>query len=80
MTVLIFQVTTLLKCHVTFWVGHHHPDSAPYQVLGAMDLVNVETKRFDLTRDHVIDVYSSTTYGVSKNKAFIVSLTYKLSE
>ena len=45
-----------------------------------MDLVNVETKRFDLTRDHVIDVYSSTTYGVSKNKAFIVSLTYKLSE
>ena len=48
MTVLIFHVTTQLKCHVTFWVGPHH--------LGTMNLVNVQTKRFDLTRDHVIDV------------------------
>ena len=35
-----------LKCHVTFWVGPPHPDSAPYQVLGATGLVNVEIKRF----------------------------------
>ena len=54
MTVLIFHVTTQLKCYVMFWVGHHHPDSAPYQ--GSVDLVNVDTKRFDLTHDHVIDV------------------------
>ena len=53
---VIFHVTTQLKCHVTFWVGPYHPDLAPYQVLGTMDLVNVEIKRFDLTRDHVIDV------------------------
>ena len=39
-----------------FFGGSPHPDSAPYQVLGAMGLVNVEIKRFDLTRDHVIDV------------------------
>ena len=55
MTVLIFHVTTQLNYHVTFWVGSHHPDSAPYQVLRAVDLVNVEIKRFDLTRNHVID-------------------------
>ena len=56
MAVLIFHVTIQLKCHVTFWVGHHHPGSAPYQVLGVVYLVNGETKRFDLTRDHVTDV------------------------
>ena len=56
MTVLIFHMTTQLKYHVTFWAGLHYPDSAPYQVLGAMDLVNVETERFDLRREHVIDV------------------------
>ena len=48
MTFFIFDVTTQLKCHVTFWVGLPHPDSAPYQVLGTMGLVNVEIKR-----DHV---------------------------
>ena len=46
MTFLIFHVTTQLKCHVIFWVGPPHPDSAPYQVLGAKVLVNVEIKRF----------------------------------
>ena len=56
MTVLIFHVITQLKCHVTFWVGPPHPDSEPYQVLGAVGLVDVEIKRFDLTRDHVINV------------------------
>ena len=55
MTLLIFDVTTQLKYHVTFWVGPPHPDSAPYQVLGAMGLVIVEIKRFELTRDHMID-------------------------
>ena len=50
MTFLIFHVTTQLKCHVTFWVGLPHPDSAPYQVLGARGLVNVEIKRFRLDR------------------------------
>ena len=37
---LSFYITQL-KCHVTFWVGPPHPDSASYQVVGAMDLVNV---------------------------------------
>ena len=46
MTFFIFHVTTQLKYHVTFWVGPPHPDSAPYQVLGARGLVNVEIKRF----------------------------------
>ena len=46
MRFFIFHVTTQLKCHVTFWVGSPHPDSAPYQVLGARGLVNVEIKRF----------------------------------
>ena len=46
MTFFIFQVTTQLKCHVTFWVGSPHPDSSPYQVLGTMGLVDVEIKRF----------------------------------
>ena len=46
MTVFIFHVTTQLKCHVIFWVGPPHPDSAPYQVLGARGLVNVKIKRF----------------------------------
>ena len=46
MTFLIFHVTIQLKCHVIFWVGPPHPDSAPYQVLGARGLVNVEIKRF----------------------------------
>ena len=56
MKVLIFHVTTQLKCHVTFWVEPPYPDSAPYQVLGTVGLANVEIKRFDLSRDHVIDV------------------------
>ena len=46
MTFLIFHVTTQLKCHVIFWVCPPYPDSAPYQVLGARVLVNVEIKRF----------------------------------
>ena len=54
MTVLIFHMTTQLKCHVTFWAGFHYPDSASYQVLGTMDLVNVETESFDLRREHVM--------------------------
>ena len=57
MTVLIFHATTQLKNCVTFWVRSPHPDSEPYQILGAMDLLNVEKKRFDLTRDHGIDVF-----------------------
>ena len=64
MTVVIFHVTTQLKCHVTFWVGPYHPDLAPYQVLGTVDLVNVEIKRFDLTRDHVIDVSRDFAFEV----------------
>ena len=51
-----WHVTTQLKCHVTFWVSSPHPDSAPFQVLGARGLANVNTKHFCLTRDHVIDV------------------------
>ena len=46
MTFFIFHVTTQLKCHVTFCVRSPHLDSAPYQVLGARGLVNVEIKRF----------------------------------
>ena len=46
MTFFIFHVTTQLNCHVTFWVCPPHSDSAPYQVLGARGLVNVEIKRF----------------------------------
>ena len=46
MTFLIFHVTSQLKYHVTFWVEPPHPDSAPYQVLGLMNLVNVDIKRF----------------------------------
>ena len=37
-------------------MGISHPDSAPYQVLGAMGLVKVEIKRFKFTLEHVIDV------------------------
>ena len=47
MTVLIFHVTTKYKCHVTFWAGSSHPDSAPYKVLGNIGIVNVEIKRFN---------------------------------
>ena len=54
MPVLIFHVTAPLKCHLTFWVGPHHPDSATYLVLEAVGLVNVEMERFDLTRDHIL--------------------------
>ena len=46
MTFFIFHLITQLKCHVTFWVGPLHPELAPYHVLRAMGLVNVETKRF----------------------------------
>ena len=41
-----FQVTAQLKCRVTFWEDTPHPDSASYQILGIMDLVNVDIKRF----------------------------------
>ena len=54
MPVLIFHVTAPLKCHLTFWVGPRHPDSATYLVLEAVGLVNVEMERFDLTRDHIL--------------------------
>ena len=50
MTFFIFHVTTQLKYHVTFWVGPPHPDSAPYQVLGARGLVNVKIKCFSFDR------------------------------
>ena len=46
LTFLIFHVNTQLKDHMTFWVGLLHPDSAPYQVLGALGLVIVEIKGF----------------------------------
>ena len=46
MTFFIFHLTTQLKRHMTFWERPLHPESATYQVLGAMGLVNVETKRF----------------------------------
>ena len=39
-----------------FLGGTSHPDSAPYQVFGALSLVNVKIKRFDLTRDAMFDV------------------------
>ena len=45
MTFFIIHVTTQFKCHMTFWVAPPHPESTPYQVLEAMDLVNVEIKR-----------------------------------
>ena len=37
-----------------FLGGAPYPDSALYQVLGAMNLVNVDIKLF-FSRDHVID-------------------------
>ena len=46
MTFFIFHLTTQLKCYMSFWVGPPHPDSAPYHVLGARGLVNVEIKCF----------------------------------
>ena len=46
MMFLIFHVTSQLKCHVAFWVEPPHLDSAPYQVLGLMNFVNVDIKRF----------------------------------
>ena len=48
---------TFFIFHVTFWVGPHHPDLALYQVLGAMNLVNVDINFF-FSRDHVIDASS----------------------
>ena len=53
MTILIFDVTPQL---IYFLGGNPHLDSALYQVLGAVGFVNVEIKRFDLTRYQVIDV------------------------
>ena len=40
-TFFICQVTTILKCHVTLWVGSLHP-----RPLGSIGLVKVEIKRF----------------------------------
>ena len=54
-----FSCDLPLKCHVNFWVGPPHPDSATYQVLGVMNLVNVDIKRFDLSRDFVGGIPSS---------------------
>ena len=51
-----FHVTTQLKCHLTFCLGPPCSDSAHYQVLGYVGLVNLEIKCFDLTHDHVIDL------------------------
>ena len=48
---------TFFIFHVTFWVGPHHPDLALYQVLGAMNLVNVDINFF-FSRDHGIDASS----------------------
>ena len=53
-----------LKCHVNFWVGPPHPDSATYQVLGVMNLVNVDIKRFDLPCNHVIDASRDFVGGI----------------
>ena len=36
-----------------FLGGTPHPDSAPYQVLGAMELANVRLNVFNLSRDNV---------------------------
>ena len=41
-----FSCDLAMKCHVTFWMSPPHPDSAPYQVLGLMNLVDVDTKCF----------------------------------
>ena len=62
MTVLIFHVSRQFKYHVTFWVGSFHSNSATYQVLRAMDLVNVEIKYFYLTREHVINDFVSRDF------------------
>ena len=61
MTVLIFEVTPQLKY---FLGGNPHLDSVLYQVLGAVGFVNVEIKRFDLTRYHVIDVSHQTLFSL----------------
>ena len=39
---LNYHVFTELKLHETLWVRPPHLESAPYQVLGVKDLVNVE--------------------------------------
>ena len=44
--VLICHETTQLKCHVNFWAGLAHPESVPYEFLGATSLMNKEIKRF----------------------------------
>ena len=62
--VFYFSRDLPLKCHVNFWVGSTHPDSATYQVLGIMNLVNVDIKRFDLSRDHVIDASRDFVGGI----------------
>ena len=44
------QVITGSNCHVPFWVGSPHPESAPCQVFSAMGLVNVNLQRFSFVR------------------------------
>ena len=58
-----FSCDLTMKCHVTFWVPPTHPDSAPYQVLGLMKLVNVDNV-FDVSRDHMIDASRDFVDGV----------------
>ena len=49
---------------LTFWVGLSHPESGPCQVLGTMSLVNVETQRFSLSRDHIHNMSRDFADGV----------------
>ena len=51
-----FSRDHIIEMSRDFLGGAPHSDSAHCQVLGTMGLVNVEIKRFDLTRNHVINV------------------------
>ena len=44
--VFYFSPDNTIEVSRDFWVGPLHPELAPYHVLRAMGLVNVETKRF----------------------------------
>ena len=53
-----------MKYHVTLWEQLPHSESAPYKVLGAMDLVMWRNNVFDLPRDHDIKLSRDFVDGV----------------
>ena len=71
-TFFICNVTTILKCHMTLWVGSSHlksPSHQPAKFGVHRPCKSKDIKFFYLSRDHVVDVSCDVVHEISSSSA-----------